>query len=54
MSYTNPYGDDANKNPEYQELYTRWFQVHLLPITTHDHPVRTSYSLLGLRLLPVA
>lgn len=65
--YTNPYGDDANQNTEYQELYTRWFEFGTFcPILrTHGHrnanelfsygpqtPTLIQYDQLRSRLLP--
>ena len=65
--YTNPYGDDANQNPEYQELYTRWFEFGTFSpiLRTHGHrnanelyaygsqsPTLIEYDRLRARLLP--
>jgi alpha-D-xyloside xylohydrolase len=65
--YTSPYGDNANQNPEYQELYTRWFEFGTFcPILrTHGHrnanelfsygpqtPTLIAYDKLRSRLLP--
>jgi alpha-D-xyloside xylohydrolase len=65
--YTSPFSDDANNNPEYQELYTRWFEFGTFcPILrTHGHrrvnelfsygaqtPTLIAYDRLRSRLLP--
>lgn len=65
--YTNPYGDDANQNSSYQELYTRWFEFGTFSpiLRTHGHrnanelytygaqsPTLIAYDRLRSRLLP--